>query len=71
MEQVQVDFNSVDEEGSLRARLSRASSADLVEGQVVLATDHDGNRARATVRAVQPGGALVLGVDYSSWEDAE
>jgi hypothetical protein len=67
MAKLRVDFNSVDAEGFVRSRLSRADSPIEV-GQVVEAYDDEGAHCKAAVASVDPErGTVRILLDRATW----
>lgn len=68
MTKIEVDFNALDAEGHVRARLSRSNGPVMV-GDEVLAYDPDGYESLATVLAVDTD-RLLLELIEGTWQEA-
>lgn len=69
MSKLLVDFNSVDTEGRIRSRVSRADGP-LDVGQVVGLYDDEGHHAKGVVAALDHGqGTVRVELDSTTWSE--
>jgi hypothetical protein len=65
MPHITLDFSNADDDGLLFARLARASQP-LSAGMTVIASDADGNQARARVERIE-GSLAFLVPEWDTW----
>src|SRR4051812_43806028 len=68
MIRVRVDFNSVDEDGYVRA-LQRRATGKVSPGDEVVAFDADGNSCLAVVETLTRDGRMALELVIATWSE--